>query len=358
MADAATDPAAPARTAVLLVQLGTPAAPETAAVRRFLAQFLSDPRVVELPAIFWKPILYGLLLPTRPAASARKYASIWMPEGSPLLVNTVRQTARLRDWLDDQGHEVDVEFAMRYGSPSIDEVLRRLRDGHARRILVLPLYPQYAGSTTATAIDAVGTELARWRNQPELRWIRDFHADPGWLDAVVARIERHWEQDGPPDKLVFSYHGVPRHTVLAGDPYYDECVASSRLLAERLGLGKDDWILAFQSRLGRAEWVQPYTEPTLRELGKAGVRRVDVVCPGFVSDCLETLDEIARDARQTFLSAGGSDFRYIDCLNDSPPFIDALGRLALRHLAGWDTARPVREPAVLRPVGRVAGAGG
>lgn len=344
----AFDHALPERTAVLLVQLGTPDAPEPAAVRRYLAQFLSDPRVVEIPAIAWKPILHGIILRTRPAKSAHKYASIWTPEGSPLLVNTAKQATLLRGWLGHHGHDVDVAFAMRYGNPSIPEVLRQLRDRNTTRLLILPLYPQYAGSTTATAIDAVNAELAGWRNQPELRWVRSFHTDENWLDALVARIRSDWEKDGPPDKLVMSFHGVPKRTLLAGDPYHCECLVSGRMLAQRLGLGPTDWKVTFQSRFGRAEWLQPYTEPTLRELGKAGVRRVDVVCPGFVSDCLETLEEIALEGKQAFLESGGTDFRYIGCLNDSPDFVDALGQLSLRQMGGWDTARPSPESAALR----------
>ncbi|ODT37094.1 MAG: ferrochelatase [Lautropia sp. SCN 70-15] len=347
-AASAFDHGMPERTAVLLVQLGTPDAPETAAVRRYLREFLSDPRVVEIPALVWKPILHGIILRTRPSKSAHKYASIWTPEGSPLMVNTARQATLLRGWLGKQGHEVDVAFAMRYGNPSIPEVLRQLRERNPKRLLVLPLYPQYAGSTTATAIDAVNAELANWRNQPELRWVRDFHDDEGWLDALAGRIREQWEKDGPPDKLVMSFHGVPKRTLLAGDPYHCECLASGRLLAQRLGLGASDWVVTFQSRFGRAEWLQPYTEPTLRELGKSGVRRVDVTCPGFVSDCLETLEEIAIEGKQAFLESGGTDFRYIGCLNDSPAFVDALGRLALRHLSGWDTRRPDPEQAARR----------
>jgi ferrochelatase len=331
------DDAAPARTAVLLVQLGTPSAPKPAAVRRYLAQFLSDPRVVEIPAALWLPILHGVILRTRPAKSAEKYASIWMPEGSPLMVNTVAQANLLRSWLEREGQDLDLAFAMRYGEPSIPSVLRTLRERNLRRLLVLPLYPQYASSTTATAIDAIAAELAQWRNQPELRTVRDFHDEPGWIEALAAHIRAQWERDGPPDRLLMSFHGIPKRSISAGDPYQRECLASGDLLAARLGLRRDQWTLTFQSRFGRAEWLQPYTEPTLRELGRAGVRRVDAVCPGFVSDCLETLEEIAMEGRQAFLESGGKEFRYLGCLNDSPAFIDALGRLTLRHLSGWET---------------------
>ncbi len=325
----------PSRTAILLVQLGTPDAPEPGAVRRYLSEFLSDPRVVEIPAPVWKPILHGVILRRRPAESARKYASVWTPEGSPLMVNTVRQASLLRGWLGHHGHDVDVAFAMRYGNPSIAEVLRELREQGLQRLLVLPLYPQYAASTTATAIDAVMRELAQWRRQPELRTVRSFHDDEGWLDAIVQRIRAEWTHDGPPDRLLMSFHGVPRRTTLAGDPYHEECLASAALLAKRLGLPPEGWGVSFQSRFGRAEWLQPYTARTLAELGRDGLRRVDVVCPGFVSDCLETLEEIAIEGKETFLASGGGEFRFLPCLNDSPAFVEALGRLALRHLSGW-----------------------
>jgi ferrochelatase len=327
----------PGVTAVLLVQLGTPEAPQPAAVRRYLAQFLSDPRVVEIPAAVWKPILHGVILRTRPAQSARKYASIWTAQGSPLMVNTVAQTRLLGECFAQEGRHVELAFAMRYGEPSIPSVLRALRERNLRRLLVIPLYPQYSASTTATAIDAVAAELAGWRNQPELRTVRDFHRDEGWVDALAGHIRAHWEREGPPDRLLMSFHGIPKRSIEAGDPYQRECLASAELLATRLGLRPTDWSASFQSRFGRAEWLQPYTDVTLRELGRAGLGRVDVVCPGFVSDCLETLEEIAMEGRETFQASGGKAFRYIPCLNDSPAFVQALARLAQKHLAGWET---------------------
>jgi protoporphyrin/coproporphyrin ferrochelatase len=336
------------RTAVLLVQLGTPAAPTAAAVRPYLRQFLSDPRVVEIPRLVWWPILNGVILNTRPAKSAHKYASIWMPEGSPLRVYSERQTTMLRGWLHERGHEVEVALAMRYGEPSIPAVLEDLRSRNVTRLLVLPLYPQYAGSTTATAIDQLTSVLRGWRNLPEVRWVRSFHDDAGYLDALAASIQRSWEADGPPDRLLMSFHGVPRRTLELGDPYHCECHATARLLMQRLGLRDEDCVVTFQSRFGRAQWLPPYTEPTLRELGRSGVRRVDAVCPGFVSDCLETLEEIAIEGKTAFLEAGGGDFRYIGCLNDSPGFIDALAGIAERHLSGWPTARPDAEGAAAR----------
>lgn len=329
----------PARTAVMLVQLGTPAAPTAAALRSYLKQFLSDPRVVEIPPIVWQPILRGPILASRPAKSAAKYASIWTSEGSPLRVNTERQSVMLQGWLGERGHDVDVVHAMRYGEPSVPAVLRRLRERNLERLLVVPMYPQYAGSTTASALDATFAELSTWRNPPELRTIKHFHDDDGYLGALAATIRRQWEHDGPPDKFVMSFHGVPQRTLELGDPYHCECQKTGRLLAERLGLERDRWMVTFQSRFGRAKWLEPYTAPTLVQLAKQGVRRVDVACPGFVADCLETLEEIAQEARADFLRAGGKEFRYLPCLNDSTKFIDALASLVERNMAGWPTLR-------------------
>ena len=258
----------PSRTAILLVQLGTPDAPEPGAVRRYLSEFLSDPRVVEIPAPVWKPILHGVILRRRPAESARKYASVWTPEGSPLMVNTVRQASLLRGWLGHHGHDVDVAFAMRYGNPSIAEVLRELREQGLQRLLVLPLYPQYAASTTATAIDAVMRELAQWRRQPELRTVRSFHDDEGWLDAIVQRIRAEWTHDGPPDRLLMSFHGVPRRTTLAGDPYHEECLASAALLAKRF----PGAALFAAHRSPGLEKLMAALRPSVQELRQAYVR--------------------------------------------------------------------------------------
>jgi ferrochelatase len=330
----------PSRTAVLLIQLGTPSAPEPGPVRRYLREFLSDRRVVEIPRAIWWPILHGIILTTRPAKSARKYAAIWTRDGSPLMVHTVRQAKLLRGYLGERGHDVDVACAMRYGQPSIAHALRALRERNLERLLVLPLYPQYAASTTATAFDAVFAELSTWRNPPELRLVKHFHDHPAYLDALAERIRASWGNDGPPRRLVMSFHGVPARTLALGDPYHCECHATGRLLAERLGLPADRWRLSFQSRFGRAKWLEPYTDATLAELGRGGAGRVDVVCPGFVSDCLETLEEIAIEGRQTFLSAGGKEFRYIPCLNDTPPLVRALSDIALHHMQGWPTRRP------------------
>ncbi|WP_027996872.1 ferrochelatase [Simplicispira psychrophila] len=324
-----------ARTAILLCNLGTPDAPTASALRRYLGEFLSDQRVVEIPKPIWWLILHGIILRTRPAKSAAKYASIWTPDGSPLAVWTAKQATLLRGWLGEAGSNVLVRHAMRYGNPSIASQLDALKAEGATRILILPLYPQYSATTTASVFDAVYRWAARTRNVPELRFVNHYHDDPGYIDALARSVQTHWKHNGPPDKLVMSFHGVPERTLQLGDPYHCESHKTARLLAERLGLHKDDWQLTFQSRFGKAKWLQPYTEPTLIEMGKAGVGRVDVICPGFTGDCLETLEEISQEAREAFLHAGGKEFHYIPCLNDSPDWITALSHIAQQHLGGW-----------------------
>ena len=323
------------RTAILLCNLGTPDAPTAPALRRYLGQFLSDQRVVEIPKPLWWLILHGIILRTRPAKSAAKYASIWTPEGSPLAVWTSKQATLLRGWLGEAGHQVLVRHAMRYGNPSIASQLDALKAEGATRILILPLYPQYSGTTTASVFDAVYTWAARTRNVPELRFVNHYHDDPGYINALAATIQTHWKHHGPPDKLVMSFHGVPERTLHLGDPYHCESHKTARLLAQRLGLQKDDYQVTFQSRFGKAKWLQPYTEPTLQALAKAGTRSVEVICPGFASDCLETLEEISMEAREAFLEAGGQEFAYIPCLNDRTSHIDLLEQLVQQHVAGW-----------------------
>ena len=325
------------RTAVIVCNLGTPDAPTPHAVRRYLAEFLSDPRVVEIPRAAWLPILHGIVLRVRPARSAKKYASIWMPEGSPLKVWTERQAVLLEGYLGQRGERAIVRAAMRYGAPSIASVLDAVKAAGADRILVLPLYPQYAASTTASIGDAVGAWQRRVRNVPEIRFVKHYHDDPGYIDALAGRVQEHWRVSGRGDKLVLSFHGLPRRSLTLGDPYHCECLATGRLLAERLKVREDFVAVTFQSRFGRAEWLQPYTEPTLVALARAGSRRVDVFCPGFVSDCLETLEEIDQAARAAFLAAGGEEFRYIPCLNDQHAWIASLANIATRHLQGWDS---------------------
>ncbi len=325
------------RTALLFCNLGTPATASTADVRRFLGEFLSDPRVVEIPRLLWWLILHGIILRFRPAKSAAKYASIWTAEGSPLKVWTEKQAQLLQRWLAGHGHQVQVRYAMRYGQTSIAEQLDALKAEGCSRILIVPAYPQYSATTTASLFDAVYAWAAQVRNLPELRFVNRYHDDPGYIAALADSITRYWQSHGRPDKLVMSFHGVPQRTLQLGDPYHCECFKTARLLSEHLGLGQDQVQVTFQSRLGRAKWLQPYTEPSLIALAQAGVKRVDVVCPGFTSDCLETLEEIAMEGRAAFLQAGGQQFHYIACLNDDSAWVKALGGLAEQHLAGWPT---------------------
>jgi ferrochelatase len=348
----------PARVAVLLVNLGTPDEPTPAAVRRYLAEFLSDPRVVEIPRLAWWPILHGVILRTRPARSADKYQTIWTPDGSPLAVWTSKQAKLLAGYLGERGQPVLVRHAMRYGRPAVADVLDELVAAGATRILVVPLYPQYAAATTASANDVVVAWWQRQRRQPELRFVGHYHDDAGYIGALARRVQAHWQSNGRGQHLVMSFHGVPERSLQLGDPYHCECHKTARLLAEKLALNDGDWTVTFQSRFGRAKWLQPYTEPTLVDLARRGVHEVDIVCPGFAADCLETLEEIAQEARAAFEGAGGKQFNYIACLNDQHEWIAALAALAMRHLQGWDVAPP--DDAVLeaqRLRARAMGAG-
>lgn len=329
--------AAAPETAVLLCNLGTPDAPTPSAVRRYLGEFLHDPRVVEIPRLIWCPILHGIILRTRPAQSAKRYASVWTPEGSPLTVWTDKQAKLLAGYLGQRGHRVTVHFAMRYGQPSIASVMDELKAGGARRVLVVPLYPQYCAATTGSVADAVFKWGKRVRALPELRFVNRFHDDPHYIDALVKRLTDHWRVHGRGDKLVMSFHGMPKRTQTLGDPYFDECMQTAHLVAQRADVKPDRLVVTFQSRLGRAEWLQPYTEPTLVQLARQGVKKVDVMCPGFVADNLETLEEINQEAREAYLKAGGVEFNYVPCLNDQHEWMAALTSLALQHLQGWDT---------------------
>lgn len=325
------------RVGVLLVNLGTPDAPTPAALRRYLGEFLADPRVVEIPRPIWRLLLHGLILRVRPARSARKYAAIWRAEGSPLALWTERQTKLLQGYLGQAGHAVLVRHAMRYGRPRIAEELDALREQGATRVLVLPLYPQYAASTSASVFDAVAAWGRGTRWLPELRFVQHFHDDAGYIAALAAQVRAHWQREGRGRMLVMSFHGVPERTLHLGDPYHCHCQHSARLLAQALGLQAHEWRVSFQSRFGKARWLRPYTEATLQQLAREGVERIDIICPGFVADCLETLEEIDQEARAAFLAAGGKTLNYIGCLNDRPEWIAALRDLALRHLQGWDT---------------------
>ncbi len=323
-------------TGVLLVNLGTPEAPTSSAVRRFLKQFLSDPRVVEYPRWLWWLILNGIILRIRPSRSAAAYREIWTDDGSPLMIYSQAIAGKMQELLDARySGAANVELGMSYGEPSIDAAIDRLLSKGARRLLVLPLYPQYSGTTTASVIDAVARKLNKLRWVPEMRYINQYHDERGYVDALAASIREYWEEHGRGDKLMFSFHGVPKNTLLRGDPYHCQCRKSARLVVETLGLADDEWLLSFQSRVGREEWLRPYTDETVAELGKSGLGKLDVVCPGFSTDCLETLEEIAMQNSELFEESGGGTLRYIPALNARADHVEFLAGLVEKHVSGW-----------------------
>ncbi len=317
---------------ILVTNLGTPDAPTPAALRRYLAEFLWDRRVVDLPRPLWWLILNGIILRTRPARSAAAYQKVWTEAGSPLMAMSRRQSELLQNELPD----VRLVLGMRYGNPSIASALEQLRAAGATRVLVLPLYPQYSCSTTASTFDAVADAVRSWRRIPELRFVSDYHLDAGYLDALAASIRDEWQQRSPAKRLLFSFHGTPERFRDEGDPYYQQCLATAEGVAERLALEPDRWQVTFQSRFGREPWLQPYSDETLKALPGEGIDSVDVICPGFSADCLETLEEMAQENRNLFLAAGGREYHYIPALNDRPDQIAALAALIRRHLCGWD----------------------
>lgn len=323
-------------TAILLVNLGTPDAPTAPALRRYLGQFLWDPRVVEIPRPVWWLILNGVILNTRPKKSAEKYAAIWTPEGSPLMVHTARQAKLLKGLLGERGRgELRVDYAMRYGQPGVGAKLGELQAAGVTRIVVVPLYPQFAASTSASTMDAVGQWMQTRRDLPEIAFVRDYHDHPGYIDALAASVREHWQARGRPgekDRVVLSFHGLPQRCVELGDPYQAECLRTGQLLRARLGLSEEQCLTTFQSRFGPAKWLQPYTQPTLEELARQGTERIDILCPGFAADCLETLEEIALECKTAFLGAGGKTFHYIPCLNERDDWIAALADIALSRL--------------------------
>jgi ferrochelatase len=330
-----------ARLGVLLVNLGTPAAPEPKAVRRYLAEFLSDPRVIELPRILWWPILHGIILRTRPRRSAKLYKKIWTGEGSPLLAISRRLATALQTAISrDCPGPVNVALGMRYGEPSLAAALEALRAAQVRRLLVLPLYPQYSATTSGSTFDAVTAALRRWRWLPELRFVLSYHDEPDYIAALVENVRAHWAIHGRPEKLLFSFHGIPRRYFDAGDPYHRQCHKTARLVAEQLGLQESEWLVCFQSRFGPREWLKPYTDHVLRDLTRAGTKYVQIVCPGFAADCLETLEEVNLKYRDLFIQSGGGNFSYIPALNDQPSHVEALAGLVYKHTQGWpETAR-------------------
>lgn len=337
----------PSRLGILVTNLGTPDAPTTSALRRYLAEFLWDPRVVEVPRPLWWLILHGVILRIRPSRSAEAYRSVWQPGGSPLLIHTADQCEGIRAALQKKyGDNLVVGFAMRYGNPSIASVLDQMQQQGVRQLLVLPLYPQYSASTSGSTFDAIAKDFTRRRWLPDFRLISHYHDFPPYIEAMATRIERHWAANGRNQKLVLSYHGVPKKYLLRGDPYHCECHKTSRLLAERLGLSADEFMTTFQSRFGREEWLQPYTDETMKSLPGKGVESVDVFCPGFSSDCLETIEEINEENREYFTESGGKGFAYIPALNASEEHIEALVALIEQNLEGW--AAPSNDPETLR----------
>ena len=331
----------PGNTGVLLINLGTQDAPTPTALRPYLKEFLSNRRVIEVPRLIWWPILYGFILPFRPKQSAEKYALIWTAEGSPLKVHTERQTALLAEMLRNTvSNKLVVEYAMNIGNPSVTSVLNKMKSAGCDRILVIPLFPQYAASSTAAAMDAVFAALNHMRNMPAIRTVKQYHDHPGYIAALAQNIREYWEQHGQPDKLIISFHGVPRKNLDKGDPYFCFCQKTGRLLAEALNLEQSQYQVCFQSRFGRAQWLQPYTAEILENLGKNQIRRVDIVCPGFVSDCLETLEEIAIEGKKIFIEAGGKEYHYIPCLNERADWIAALADIVQSNLHGWLESAP------------------
>jgi len=356
---------APARIGVLLVNLGTPEAPTAAAVRPYLAEFLGDPRVVEIPRAVWLPILHGVVLRTRPARSAAKYRLIWTEAGSPLLVHSTKQRTLVAGFLGQRLKErglpaelAVVELAMRYGKPSIAAAVEKLKTAGCDRVLVVPLFPQYSAAATASVLDAVFACTQRLRRVPALRTIVAFHDDPAYIRALARNVNDYWMKEGRPDRLVLSFHGLPRRSLDRGDPYHCQCRKTARLLAAELGLENNQYVVSFQSRFGRAEWLKPYTIETVTTLAREGAGRVDVFCPGFVADCLETLEEIGILVKQAFVAAGGRDYHAIPCLNEHPHWIGALVELIVRHLEGWLSPPPdasARELSALRAKAMGAG---
>jgi ferrochelatase len=324
------------RTGVLLTNLGTPQAPTTKALRRYLSEFLSDPRVVEIPRVLWMIILHGIILRVRPKKSAHAYETVWTERGSPLKFHTEDQVSALQKVLNSgEKSEILIDYAMRYGEPSIASRLEKMAEQKCDKLLVLPLYPQYASATGGSTFDAISKELQTNRKLPNLRFVANYHTYPPYIEALVASIRAHWDKHGQAEKLLLSYHGLPKFSHDKGDPYYTQCLETSALIAKALGLKEEQFMSVFQSRFGAAEWLQPYTDETLKSLAKDGTRFVQVICPGFSADCLETIEEIGVENRDYFLEAGGERYEYIPALNATSAHIEVLKSLIEGNLQGW-----------------------
>jgi len=330
------------RLGILLVNLGSPDGPDTGSVRRYLAEFLWDPRVVEMPRPLWWLILHGFVLRFRPRHSAAMYQKVWTEQGSPLICISRQQAQQVEKKLQSKIRgDVLVDVAMRYGNPNIKDALRGLRAAGARRFLILPMYPQYSATTTASVFDAVTSELQTWRWLPDMRFINSYHDQPAYINALAKSIVSHWSTRGrKPEMLIFSFHGIPQRFVNNGDPYFCHCQKTARLVAEKLLLKESRWKVTFQSRVGREPWLEPYTDNTLKQMAHQGIKSLDVVCPGFSADCLETLEEINMENREIFLNRGGTDFDYIPCLNDNDAHISSLCELITQHSFGWPETMP------------------
>lgn len=320
-------------TGVLLTNLGTPDAPDTPSLRRYLREFLSDPRVVEIPRLLWLMILHGIILRVRPAKSAKLYKSIWTEQGSPLLVITEQQKAKVeRELIARYGDRVIVDIGMRYGNPSIGEALARFHQQGVKKIVVMPLYPQYAGPTTGSSFDAVVKTVQKWRWIPSIDFISSYHDNQDYIQALANSVQEHFDAHGKPEKLVLSYHGMPKLFLDNGDPYYCFCHKTTRLLAEKLSLTEDQFVMTFQSRFGKAEWLKPYTDATLEQLAKDGVKNIAIISPAFSADCLETIEELEEENREVFLEAGGETYTYIPCLNDRDDHIAMIVNELDQHI--------------------------
>lgn len=321
---------------VLVTNLGTPDAPTSKALRRYLKEFLWDPRVVEVPRPIWWAILNLVILNIRPSRSAKAYSTVWTDEGSPLLVHTKRQAKALQERCEQAyGNDVVVEYAMRYGNPGIATTIDKMLNAGVRKLVVLPLYPQYCASTSGSTFDAVANDFSQRRWMPELRFIANYSDNPQYIRALASKVKAHWQTHERADKLLMSYHGIPKRYLTNGDPYHCECHKTSRLLAEELGLSKDEYMTTFQSRFGREEWLTPYTDETLKGFPEQGVKSVQVICPGFSADCLETIEEIGEENREYFMEAGGLRYEYIEALNSDSAHIDMLFSLIQNNLTDW-----------------------
>ena len=331
----------PEKTGLLITNLGTPEAPTAPALRKYLAEFLWDPRVVEIPRPVWWLLLNLIILRIRPKRSAAAYEKVWTSEGSPLMSRTRNQCAGIKHQLEMLGlAHLEVEFAMRYGQPSIESALLKLQQKNVSKLVVLPLYPQYSGSTTGSTFDAIAHTFTKLRWTPELRFIQKYAAHDAYITACAEQIHNHWQTHGRNEKLIFSFHGVPKRYLMSGDPYHCQCHKTARLIVAKLHLSDDQWMTTFQSRFGREEWLQPYTDKTMEKLGQQGVKSLDIFCPGFSSDCVETLEEIDMENREIFMESGGSEFSYIPALNSDDAHIKALTQIALEHMQGWPAADP------------------